>query len=55
MCFPKLPSPKNVVKKLSKKFAFRDPFKKQHVRGTKHCGNLKHTTFTIVIDHCEDN
>ena len=36
MCFPKLPSPKNVVKKLSKKFAFRDPFEKQHVRGTKH-------------------
>ena len=25
------------------------------VRGTKHCGNLNHTTFAIFIDHCEGN
>ena len=55
MSFPILPSPKNVLKKVSKKFRFREPFEKQHVRDTKYCRNLKHTIFTIFIDHCEGN
>ena len=28
--FPKLPTPKNLVRYLSKKFRFRGPFDKQH-------------------------
>ena len=55
MYFPKLRGPKNALKKISKNFGFREPFERQHVRGIKHCRNLKHTTFTIFIDHCEGN
>ena len=33
--FPKLRTPKNVFKGISKKSSFRGPFGKQHVRGTK--------------------
>ena len=35
--FPKLQTPKNVLKKISKKSSFRGPFDKQHAKGTKHC------------------
>ena len=35
--FPKLRDPKIMVKEISKKFTFRGPFNKQHVKGTKHC------------------
>ena len=31
--FPKLRTPKNVVKQISKKSPFRQPFEKQHVKG----------------------
>ena len=53
--FPKLRTPKNVFKGISKKSPFRGPFGKQHVRGTKDCWNLKGTTLTIFIDLCEGN
>ena len=53
--FPKLQTPKNVLKKISKKSSFRGPFDKQHAKGTKHCWNLNGSTFTIYIDHCENN
>ena len=35
--FPKLQTPKNLVKKISKKSSFRGPFNKPHPKGTKHC------------------
>ena len=38
--------------KKSKKSPFIGPFGKQHVRGSKQCWNLNHTTFTIFIYHC---
>ena len=53
--FPKLRTPKNLANQISKKSPFRAPFGKQHVRGTKHCCNLNHTTSTELIDHCEVN
>ena len=34
--FPKLQTPKNVVKQIPKKSPFRGPLRKQHVRGSKH-------------------
>ena len=53
--FPKLRTPKNFFSQISKKFPLRGPFDKQHVRGTKHCWNLNHTTFAIFIDHFESS
>ena len=53
--FSKLRTPKHVVKWMSKNSRFRGPFDKQHCKGTKLCRNMNHTTFTIFIDHCEDN
>ena len=50
--FPKLRTPKYVVKQTSKKSPFRGPFGNQQDKGTKHCWNLNNTTFT---DHCEGN
>ena len=32
-----------------------DPFKGNMVNGPKHLFNLHDRTFTIFIDHCEDN
>ena len=53
--FPKLQTPKNVVKIISKKSPFRGSFHKQHSKTTKHCWTLNGATFTIYIDHCENN
>ena len=35
--FPKLQTPKSVVKKTSKKSPFRGSFEKQYAKATKHC------------------
>ena len=35
--FSKLRTPKNMIKKISKKYRFRGPNEKQQIRGTKHC------------------
>ena len=53
--FPELHTPKDVVKKMFKKSRFRGPSRGNMIRGTNHCWNLNHTTFTIFIDHCESN
>ena len=53
MYFPKLLTPKNVIKNIYKKSHFRGPFNKQHVRLSKHLLNLNHTTLTIIIDNCK--
>ena len=53
--FPNLRDPKIMVKEISEKFTFRGPFNKQHAKGTKHCWNLNHTTFSIFLAHCEAN
>ena len=44
-----------MVKQMSKKSRFREPFDKQNGSGNEHCSNLNHTPFTIFIDHCEGN
>ena len=53
--FSKLRATKNMIKKILKKSRFREPFRKQHIRGNKHCWSLNHFTFTIFLDHCSDN
>ena len=35
--FPKLRTPKYVVKQMSENSCFRRPFEEQHGKGTKHC------------------
>ena len=53
--FPKLRTPKNVVRYLSKKSRFKGPFDRQHGKWLKHCCDLKHSTITIFGDHFEGN
>ena len=48
--FPKLRTPKNVVRPVSK-----DPFTGNIVNGFKHCCDLIHSTVTIFSDHFEGN
>ena len=52
--FPKLQTPKSVLKKTSKKSPFWGSFDKQYAKATKYCWNLHGATFTIYIDHCEN-
>ena len=33
----------------------RDPSKSNMVNAPKHCRNVKDSSFTIFIDHCESN
>ena len=51
----KIRDSETVVNQISKKSPFIDPFGKQHLRGTKHCWNVSHTTLIILIDYCKDN
>ena len=53
--FPKLRTPKNVVRYLSKKSRFKGPFDRQMVYGLKHYFDLEHGTITIFSDHFEGN
>ena len=51
--FLNLRSPKYVVREMSKRSAFRGLLNTHMLNGSKHCGNLNDSTFTIFIDPCE--
>ena len=53
--FPKLRTPENVVRYMSKKSSFKGPFARQHVKRFKHCCDLENSTVTIFTDHLEGN
>ena len=53
--FPKLRTPKNVVRYMYKKFDSKDPLTGNIVNGFKHCCDLNHSTVTIFCDHFEGN
>ena len=57
--FPKLRTPKNVVRYMSKKSRFKgpskDPLTGNIVNGFKHCCDLNHSPVTIFSDHFEGN
>ena len=53
--FPKLPSPKDVVRKMCKNSCFGGPSTGSMVNGPKHWFNLNASIFTILIDHCQGN
>ena len=54
--FPKLPTPKDVIRKIPlKKHVSDDPLTNNVVNGPKHCFNLNDSTFTMFIDECETN
>ena len=53
--FPKLRTPKNVVRYLSKKSRFKGQFDRQHGKRVETLFDLKHSTITIVSDHFEGN
>ena len=53
--FPKLRTPKNVVRYMSKKSRFKEPLTGNIVNGFKHCCDLNHSTVTIFSDHVEGN
>ena len=51
--FPKLRTPKNVVRYLSKKSRFKDPLTGNMVNALKHFCDLNNSTVTIFSDHFE--
>ena len=53
--FPKLRTPKNVVRYMSKKSRFKGPFERQHSTRVQTCCDLNHSTVTIFSDHVEGN
>ena len=53
--FPKLLTPKNMIRSMPKKSPFRLPSKNKMVKAPKHCPNLKDSPFTILFDHWEVN
>ena len=64
--FPKLRTPKNVLRYMSKKSRFKVtgnvvkpvlkyPLTGNMVNGFKHCSHLNHSTVTIFSDHFEGN
>ena len=55
MCFWTYEPRKTVLDKCLKGRVSDDRSTSNMVNGSKHCWNLKNKTFTIFIDHCEDN
>ena len=53
--FPKLRTPENVARYMSKKSHFEDPLTDNMVNGFKHCCDLDKSTVTIFTDHVEGN
>ena len=47
--FPKLPTPKNLVRSMPKKSRFRGPTKSNMVNTPKHCSNLKDTSLPYLL------
>ena len=53
--FPKLRTPENVVRYMSKKSSFKGPFARQHVKRVQTLFDLDNSTVTIFTDHLEGN
>ena len=53
--FPKLRTPENVVRYISKKSSFKAPFARQHVKRVQTLFDLENSTVTIFTDHLEGN
>ena len=53
--FPKLRTPENVVRYMSKKSSFKGPFARQHVKRVQTLFDLENSTVTIFTDHLEGN
>ena len=53
--FPKLRTPKNVVRYMSKKSRFKVPFHWKHGKRVQTLFHLNHSTVTIFSDHFEGN
>ena len=51
--FPKLRTPKNMVRTMPKSPVSEDPTKSNMVNAPKHCSNLREHSFTIFINHWE--
>ena len=47
--FPKLRTPKNMVRSMPKKSHFRNPTKSNMVNAPKHCSNLKDTSLPYLL------
>ena len=53
--FPKLRTPENMARYMSKKSCFKGPFDKQLGKRFKHCSDQEYSTVTIFTDHFEGN
>ena len=53
--FPKLRTPENVVRYMSKKSRFKGPFDRQHGKRIQTLLRSGNSTFTIFTDHLEGN
>ena len=53
--FPKIRTPENVARYMSKSAVSKDPLTGNMVNGFKHCCNLDNSTVTIFTDHVEGN
>ena len=53
--FPKLCTPENVVRYMSKESVSKDPLTGNMVNWFKHCCDLDNSTVTIFTDHLESN
>ena len=53
--FPKLRTPENVVRYMSKSPVSKDPLTGNMVNGFKHCCDLDNSTVTIFTDHFGGN
>ena len=53
--FPKLRTPENVVRYMSKSPVSKDPLTGNMVNGFKHCCDLNDSTVTIFSDQFEGN
>ena len=47
--FPQFMAPKNMVRSMFKKLRFRGPFGSQHGIWSKHCSNMKESTFKYLL------
>ena len=55
MSFENYGLPKKWLDQCRKSYFSEDLSKSNMVNDPKHCSNLKDSTFTIFIDHCEGN
>ena len=53
--FPKLRTPKDVVRKMSIKSRLTGPIDRQHGKRPETQFNINRSTFTIFINQCEGN